>query len=663
MAGAAPAWADCRSQLHPGKLSPREASLSARSLMETRDFGDLSVSPDGKWAALMLRRANPDKNDYCFGVVLVPLAGDAEPRLADVGGDPILAKGDLRGIPDIVNGPIDDTAPLWSPDSRSVAYLRRDRGIVQAWVASITGRARPVTVFHDDVRKVEWASSSALRVTTRPGANADAGLAQEGRSGYLYDRRFWAISEARPSPLPQPFETTAIDAADGHVVANPPLVTDADRPADAALFVRLKGGGRAWLAPRTPAQYIPALQLNVEFANRALICGSPCSSRVAGLWVRDAHELVFLRTGNAENGGRSELYRWRLDRDRAPQRILDTDELLESCDLAGQSLICAHETASHPRTILAIDLDSGTRTTLYDPNPEIAAMPLGAVERLRWIASDGIASYGDLVLPPDHAPGQRHPLVIVQYTSRGFLRGGVGDEYPIHVFAARGYAVLSVQRPVPPARTSGAADSNSYQRINTTGWADRRRVLASLEAGIDAVLERGVADPDRIGLTGLSDGGLTVQFALINSNRFRAAITSSCCDSADVPPAVGLAYSDTTKKWGYPPPGVDDPQFWKPISLAANAGRIHTPLLMQLADREYRLALETYAALDHAKAPVEMYVFPDEYHIKYQPAHRLAVYERNLAWFDFWLKDEPSSAARDAAAMTRWRALKARIAN
>ena len=663
-AAAGPARADCASQLRPNKV-PLQAGtlLSARMLLDTRDFGDISVSPDGKWAALILRRAKLEQDDYCFGVVLVSLAGGQISKLIDVGGEPILARGDLRDIPDIVNGPIDDTPPVWSPDGRWVAYLRRDNGIVQAWVASIDGGPRPVTTMPDDVRKVEWAAPTILRVTTRPRAAGDAALAREGRSGYLYDRRFWAISEARPSPLPQPFKTIAINVADGRTIANPAPAVDGGRPANASLFVRLREGGKAWVAPGNPGQYIPVLQLNVEFAKRRLTCGEPCGSRITGLWATGGNELIFLRGGSPENGGRSELYRWRVDRDAAPHRILATDELLESCDRSGRKLVCAHETALHPRGIVAIDPETGIMTGLYDPNPEYSSLHLGTVKRLRWTASDGIASYGDLVLPPDHKPGQRHPLIIVQYTSRGFLRGGVGDEYPINVFAARGYAVLSIQRPIPPARTRGAADSNDYQRINTLGWADRWRVLASLEAGIDAVVERGVVDADRVGLTGLSDGGLTVQFALINSKRFRAAATSSCCDSSDVPPAVGLAYSDTTTKWGYPPPGLEDRQFWKPMSLAANADRIRTPLLMQLADREYRLALETFAALDHARAPVEMYVFPNEYHIKYHPAHRYAIYERNLAWFDFWLKGDASEDVSDAVTMARWRSLKARIEN
>ena len=100
----------------------------------------------------------------------------------------------------------------------------------------------------------------------------------------------------------------------------------------------------------------------------------------------------------------------------------------------------------------------------------------------------------------------------------------------------------------------------------------------------------------------------------------------------------GIAYADRMRRLGYPPASSGDAEFWRPISLAANAASIDTPLLMQLADDEYLLALETFTALREHNQPVEMFVFPDEHHIKWQPAHRLAIYERNLAWFDFWLR-------------------------
>lgn len=106
---------------------------------------------------------------------------------------------------------------------------------------------------------------------------------------------------------------------------------------------------------------------------------------------------------------------------------------------------------------------------------------------------------------------------------------------------------------------------------------------------------------------------------------------------------------------GFPKVTDDDPAFWAPISLPQAAHRLHTPILFQLADEEGLFALETFAALRENDVPVELRIFPDEHHIKWQPAHRAAVYARNLDWFRFWLRGEedPDPAKREQ--YRRWR--------
>jgi len=288
-----------------------------------------------------------------------------------------------------------------------------------------------------------------------------------------------------------------------------------------------------------------------------------------------------------------------------------------------------------------------------------ASASLGPVQRLVW-TQNGVTTYGDLALPPDHRPGERHPLVIVQYTSRGFLRGGTGDDVPIHLLAARGFAVPSFQRPASLPAAAKKHSLTEYQRVNIQGWAERGMIFAALDAGIDAAIATGTVDPSRIGITGLSDGASTTQFALLHSGRFKAAALSSCCeDPGSTMIDAGLSYRDAVLAWGYPPPGAPNEAFWRPYSLALNADRVKTPLLIQVPDGEYRLALETYSALQFHGAPVEMYVFPDEHHVKWHPAHRLAIYERDVAWFDFWLNNKVATDPARQPEIRRWEALKA----
>lgn len=664
---------DCRARLM--STAPAVArDVTPRDLVELRDFGrsdtalsapsPFSLSPDGTELAIALRRADPDTDSYCIGIVVVPLDRARPPRLVDVGGEFILARGDSHGVPDLPVGTEQPVTPLWSPDGRWLAYLRRDRGVTQAWRARSDGSfAGPVTHDAEDVRAVRWSGGGkALVVTTRPMAAANAAIEREGRSGFLYDERFWTLSKDRPRPrLPLPKTDRLVDPATGRTIASAETSNrdSSDRPADARLFARSESGARAWTSPTDPGLVLGPVSLKVASGGQTRTCTvEACADAVGALWWRDPGELLFMQGGSPENGGTTTLYRWSVDREAAPVRLLATTDALIGCQLPARHLVCARETPTHPRVIVSLDPDTGGSTTIYDPNAAFARLRTGGVQRLRWRDAQDVAGYGDLVLPPRHRPGDRHPLIIVQYQSRGFLRGGTGDEYPIHALASRGFAVLSFNRVRPYASDSGARDLASFIRIGMTGFAERRRMLSAIETGIDRSIALGVVDPARIGISGLSDGAASVQFALVNSTRFRAAAMSSCCDDpGSVHFAAGLGYLNDTIAWGYPGPGAEDPVFWRRYSLAANADRIDVPILLQLPDDEFRFALETYVTLDRHNVPIEMHVFPDEYHVKWHPAHRLAIYERAIDWFDFWLRGREDPTPTKRGQYVRWRSL------
>ena len=70
------------------------------------------------------------------------------------------------------------------------------------------------------------------------------------------------------------------------------------------------------------------------------------------------------------------------------------------------------------------------------------------------------------------------------------------------------------------------------------------------------------------------------------------------------------------------------------------------------------MILEPLVMLQTHGKPVEAYVFPDEYHVPWQPAHRLAMYRRNLDWFRFWLQDFEDPSPDKADQYARWRAMR-----
>ena len=111
--------------------------------------------------------------------------------------------------------------------------------------------------------------------------------------------------------------------------------------------------------------------------------------------------------------------------------------------------------------------------------------------------------------------------------------------------------------------------------------------------------------------------------------------------------------------FGLPLPRYDgiDSQ-WRGISLSVNAENMDTPLLIQVADSELLTAAETFTTLRAFQKPVEMHVFPQEFHVKVQPAHKAAVYKRNVQWFKFWLQNVEDPDPVDQDQYARWRRLR-----
>jgi hypothetical protein len=97
---------------------------------------------------------------------------------------------------------------------------------------------------------------------------------------------------------------------------------------------------------------------------------------------------------------------------------------------------------------------------------------------------------------------------------------------------------------------------------------------------------------------------------------------------------------------------------WKALSTTYHVDRVHAPLLIQASDSELFANLPEYVAFKDAKKPIEVYVFPGEYHIKWQPRHKLAVAERTVDWFRFWLKGEEDADPARADQYERWRRMR-----
>lgn len=682
------AHASCSDLLPPAAPTGRGGGefrmrpLQARDILMLRDIGQpdgsvfsaptpLAVSSDGRNAAFVINRADPENNGYCRGLVVIELDGRGTPRLIDRGGELITSSGALRGLVSPSGWPAVVT-PVWSSDGEWIAYLRRDGGRTQVWrVRADGGGAHPVTSSKVDVEAVAWSRETGRIVfTARPGLRSQADdMKREGLSGWLYDDRF--IPNLANAPLPADVPAVVFSIGpDGSALrkANAPERTLIASTEDGFSGPSASAADGRKAVTRRDGPIEPLI-LSVTDHGREIRCDdAACRGAITGLWWDgQGDDLIFLRR-DGWGAGEMGLYRWDPRSGRPPRRILTTSDVLLGCVPRGSgavsALICTLESARQPRQLVRVDTRTGRVQVIYDPNPEFAGLALGKVERLRWTNALGLKAWADLVLPPGYQGHAKLPMVVVQYHSSGFLRGGTGDEYPIHALAAAGFAVLSVERDV--LNPSVFPGIRTWPQLNARllrDWAQRRGLLNSLEKVVGMVVARGIADPRRIGITGLSDGSSSARFALINSKLFSVAAISTCCmEEQAVTTYSGIRLAEDFAQQGYPRAGSQADEesraFWKAYSFSVNAERIDQPILMQLADDEYLLALQSFTALRAAGKPVEMYVYPGEHHIKWQSAHRAAVYERNLDWFAFWLQGriDPDLSKREQ--YRRWQALR-----
>lgn len=635
-------------------------TIAADDLVRLRDIGPPAPSPDGGRVAFQMWQGDPDSNKYCLGLFIMNLDGRGDVHQIDAGGEFRVVRRSQWGLAAIPLGGADRSVLRWSPDGRSIAFLKRSKGSTQVWRADVEGQsAVQMTSGDADVEDMAWSEDShGLVYAIRPDKGVDP---SETRTGYLYDRRFVPLFGSRPRSL----------------LANREILTVTDsepapRPAEMKEIDRLSA---PWTPPSRSDRLRAVSQLGAvamtrkfdgisadagivvrDRAGRETACvSSECGDGISKLWwTADGRAIRFLRR---EGWQRSTfgVYEWQPG-PAAPRRLWATGDLLLECQPRRDHLLCLRENAVQPRDIVEIDPAHGRVTVLFNPNPEMAYLRLQKPRRLFWRNKLGLEAYGDLVLPPDHKAGDMHPLVIVQYTSRGFLRGGTGDEFPIQLLAAHGHAVLSVNRPADVDNMEGVVES---AQASVRAWTDRKSVNSSLETGIDAAIALGVIDPAKIGITGLSDGAASLEFALLNSSRYSAGSSTSLSGRTCLLSLIGQGAAAQHLEAGRPGlTATGSVDYWRQGSISDAPEKLAVPLLLQVAEDEYLCAVPGYAALKELHKPVEMFVFPAEHHMKWQPAHRRAVYLRNVQWFDFWLRGVRALHPVDPGQYVRWEAMR-----
>lgn len=188
-----------------------------------------------------------------------------------------------------------------------------------------------------------------------------------------------------------------------------------------------------------------------------------------------------------------------------------------------------------------------------------------------------------------------------------FLERAGACPVPIHPLTNRGIAVLSFHRPFLNSVDSKAQTETELMHANREQWRDRKSVQSSLEIGIQLAVETGSIDPDRLGISGFSDGVATAQWALINSDLFEVVTLAVMAeDKYSYFLQAGPHFTDVMRESGYKVLEDDPDGLWKPCSLMMNVDHVDAAILIQAPDTEYEASLDVFEVYSHAGRLVEM---------------------------------------------------------
>ena len=305
------------------------------------------------------------------------------------------------------------------------------------------------------------------------------------------------------------------------------------------------------------------------------------------------------------------------------------------CD-DGRTLAALRSTAQEPSEVWA-GTPEGPLERLTDLNPELRGISWGAQERLSWTADDGLSLDGLLVLPPgktrDDGP---FPLVTLVH---GGPYGRWSDSlqlswaFSAQWLAANGYAVFLPN----PRGGMGHGHAFAASVAGAVGEDDYADVIS----GLDRLVAEGVADPERLGIGGWSQGGFMAAWAIGQTDRFKAAVMGAGVSDW----GMMVAESDMQHfeaecggSAGWEGPGPHRHDELSPISYA---GRISTPVLILHGEKDERVPASQgrylARALREFQRPFELVVYPREPHGIRERNHQIDILRRSHAWFDHWL--------------------------
>ncbi len=668
----------CLSLSAAAQSAPR--FITVDDYFQIRSVASPQISPDGKWVAYTVETASlkDDKNETRIWMV------------AAAGGE---------AIPMTAEG-VTSTHPRWSPDGKYLAFLsERNDAKTEVWQLDMRGgEAQRLTTTVQGVESFEWAPDSKRLVLVlqdptpedkeeaakdkdskdkKEGKAArphviDRYLFKEDEIGYL--ERFRAHLYVFDLASKSVTQITSGDFDDAHPAWSPDgkLIAfdsnrsqpDPDRNTDSNIWlvsadntdkgahltqITINAGmdespawspDGKWIAYETqldPKNYIYATKhLAVSPASggpaKVLTQALDRMSSVAH-FSPDSKFVYFI----ADDDGTQNLCRVSVEGGEITRPIGGRLMLYDYSVSKNGEIAAQVATLERPDEIYTVAVGKLTRIT-HTNDDFISQVKVSMPEYVKFKSKDGTIVSGYLYKPPDYVAGKKYPTLLRPHG------GPVWAYYAefthlAQLMAANGYVVL-----LPNPRGS-TGYGQAYAIAINADWGNKD--FQDDMAMVDYAIAQGIADPDKLGVFGWSYGGISTDFIIAQTNRFKAAISGASSALFTSMYGHDRYTRDYDYELGHPWENVNRAN-WDRVSMFSRVADITTPVMFQGGDVDWNVPIlggeQLYQALKALGRETELVVYPGEYHEFKSPSHIKDRMERDLAWFGHYVKADGTPA-------------------
>jgi dipeptidyl aminopeptidase/acylaminoacyl peptidase len=335
------------------------------------------------------------------------------------------------------------------------------------------------------------------------------------------------------------------------------------------------------------------------------------------------------------DSGAMDLARIRVS-DSKIEKLIDGDRVVHSFDVSDSGDIVVAANNQNDATNI-YRLLGGQLTQLTDVNRAFFdEHDLGNKVKVSFENDAGIRIESFITTPPDYESGRAYPAIL-------HIHGGPqsqfswGYSFSTQLYASNGYVVIE------PNPRGSLGRGQDFLRAIYRAWGvpDYDDVIAA----VDHAVAEGIADPDRLAVTGYSYGGYMTNVVISQTTRFKAA--ASGAGHSLIEANVG---HDIYQRWYFWELGVpwENREKYDVHSPLLRAGNVTTPTLFLGGRIDWNVPILNaelfYQALKVQGIDSQLVVYPGAHHGGWPESFEKDYLVRVIDWFDHYVKSESADS-------------------